>query len=399
MRPGLLSLLIILCALLLTNAPAIAGGRIDLPNGYIDYQSGYFDSGKLDGDISGVTIHDNRKIVAEASRLVIKTRPMADSLGMVVERLEIDDLLIMDDSTAVSLGSFYLDGMVVEGVRPSLAALQQLDTDRVQLLETGAINLKEMDLLDTDSGIRMYLRSARMTSLPITYTDPLLLDEHRFDLALEGGSIIPDPEYSSNSELLDLLAMLGLERIDFAMESRAQSLFENGGERLRQTSVLGLELAGLAGLDIELDMSVLGSTLKMLEAMQASGQLQESDDRMMETLGPVLLSGIMLNQVRLMLDDQGLLGLSLDNLAVAAGQTRQQFVSSMMALVSLQLGLYAPASQALITPPVQRFLEQGGQLTISLRPAEPVALMALAGFAAVPDTMLSVLGLQIDHQP
>ena len=223
-------------------------------------------------------------------------------------------------------------------------------------------------------------------------TAPQISENMPQDVRVMFNSIKYTPHPSDTKTKNMLNEALGVEKIDADISINA-----NGNaldDRLDIYTAFNLNLEDVGAINFAIDIGMFYDGLAKLfsQSLFASGN---DYDAITETL----LDTLVLNGALLQVDDAGMVGVGLNNFAQEQGISRDDAVPYIMAMLAGIGADAAPNIYSALQQPLQNFLEQGGQFSINLDPAEPAPASTLFMLMMLPDMAVATLGLTITHQP
>jgi len=378
-----------LVVLVIMSLPAFShAGSLTYRGGEIEYQSGYMDPETFNGKIRDVVFFLNTGEVAYADYLKIKTTPLRNPERLRVDAFEVRNFIFENDEGIIAFADLDWSGLELRGTSPDLGAIINGDNieDAVLLFGDAALHGLVLEI-SGEGSISMDRLDIATRQLPFKLLDEMPLQEG--SLVLEGLVITPD---AADAEFAEELAQLGLQQLE--IDARMESTIDNARDRVNSAMDIDISIAGLGSLRLLVDVGFMHTTLQMLDAVLRSPDAASSDQ-----MAALLLTGGLFNKAEVTITDTGFLPLAFDAYGRENGVGRYEAVSEIMDMLAITAGLYAPSSYTLFSPSIRAFLLEGGTLTFTMRPSGPTPFSSFLGFAAAPDTAISLLGTDVRHYP
>ena len=376
--------------LLLLSLPghALAAGELRIGGAVVTWEQGAISERDLNGDATGVRIRFADGTRGTADRVVVRSK--SGGGGVLVERFHLSNMIIENPEFSMAFANLDWRGLryAGEGFVDLLAG--EVDAGRIE--DIGSLEVDGLSMTGeapnpltvTVDTLRIQTRPVRVAALP---DKPL----HEATAAVRGLVMLPswdDPIRPGYERFLELVGRESLPvDMDFAVTLR------EGADRVDFTTTHVVDIDGLGEVGSILGTGMLNSTLRLFDALPADTGPQQDE------LGGMLIAGTVFNKAELRVVDSGLLDALMEFGRRAEGLSRRQQVDRAMAQLSRFVGTFAPQSWRAMAPPIRAFLATGGVLEVSMRPNAPVPMSTFIGFTVSPDVMLSVLGLDIRHQP
>ncbi len=363
-------------------------GSLSYRGGVIEYKSGYLDPETFNGEIRGVTFLLDTGETAFADYLNISTTPLQNPDRLRVDAFRIRNFTFESSDGILAFSVIDLSGLELRGTSPDIGNILSDDffEDDVLLMGEGEMQGLYMDI--PEEGI-ISLNRLTFSTRQITVDAMETLPLQEGTMTLDQLDISP---VSANSDFARELAELGLERL--SINAKIDSKIDEKVDRIDTTMDADITIDGLGKISLMLDIGFLNSTLQMLDAVLRSPGAASN-----EQLGTLILSGGLFNKAEITITDTGFLPLAFSSYRNETGAGRDQAVSEIMDTLGMATGMFAPRSYTLFAPEIKRFLMVGGSLKFSMRPTGPTPFSSFLGFAAAPDTAISLLGTDIQHYP
>ena len=356
------------------------------PSFPLPYQSGFIDPQNLNGEARDVTITGDDGSVVSFDQYRFKTTPEGGQTR--VEYLEMKGMVITEDQDVITIQDFNWTDIVLPVAEFNVNALMFDDNFLDQIENFGQFSVDNLDYFE-DGQQNLHIDQIAFNSAMVDV--PNLPDIPIQDVQIDLKNMVVAVDASQDPEFLDMMDQLNLDQ--FVMNISASSVVEVQPDRVDNNIITAVELKGMGQVELEIGIGMLNSSLQILNAAVTQPGAEISDE-----LVGLMFTGGLFNNMRFMVQDQGLLNLFLDEYARDENISRAEGINMLMDQLAINLGSFAPLTFAKVAPDVRGFLENGGTLTLALDPPSPTVFSSFLGFAAVPDTAAEALGLTVDHQ-
>ena len=370
----------LLLSLLLAFLPASLSARImlELDDGLaLSFEAGNFNANTLTGEIYKVGLWEYGDLVAEADRLLMRSKGRAGEADFVIERLKIDGLTARGSGTE----ELFIETMHARDL-PVGWLVQQ---NPMAVLNPAILNgqqtgfwLENLTMLAPSEGVA--LQAARLEASDWRFDQmdngAIYISQMRFDMP--DIRMLPYGDSKAAAEFDLTLSEAGLSEL--LMDISGRSAIRRARQVLESETSFLFNVAGLASLATEL-------RFEMDEAIYARS-LNPSDRQTNPEDALQMLAQIRLDEARLDIRDKGFLDLwarrpDLPSPAEAADQLAYLIES------------YLPQSGRALSAPLSDFLLYGGGLNLSVQPPQPMPLGMMTGFVLVPDMAIQQLQLRL----
>ncbi len=365
---------------------ASASEMLRLGDAIVTYQSGFIDPQNLNGEARDVTITGDDGSVVSFDQYRFKTTPEGGQTR--VEYLEMKGMVITEDQDVITIQDFNWTDIVLPVAEFNVNALMFDDNFLDQIENFGQFSVDNLDYFE-DGQQNLHIDQIAFNSAMVDV--PNLPDIPIQDVQIDLKNMVVAVDASQDPEFLDMMDQLNLDQ--FVMNISASSVVEVQPDRVDNNIITAVELKGMGQVELEIGIGMLNSSLQILNAAVTQPGAEISDE-----LVGLMFTGGLFNNMRFMVQDQGLLNLFLDEYALGENISRAEGINMLMDQLAINLGSFAPLTFAKVAPGVRGFLENGGTLTLALDPPSPTVFSSFLGFAAVPDTAAEALGLTVDHQ-
>ena len=204
-----------------------------------------------------------------------------------------------------------------------------------------------------------------------------------------------DTTVEPESEGARTMAAIGYPQIHGSMSGQAEWNPADGLLKLDPLKIIWNDAA-----ELDFAYTITGYTPAFIQQLsqlqqQMAANPEGSDSTGMAMLG--LISQLYLNNARLAITDNSLTNKLLDHYAERNGQTREQLVQQLQAMLPSMLAyIQNPAFQTKVQDAVSAYLTNPGNLSIAVAPQTPVPATQVIGAAmGAPQTLPEVLNLDI----
>lgn len=365
---------------------ASASEMLRLGDAIVTYQSGFIDPQNLNGEARDVTITGDDGSVVSFDQYRFKTTPEGGQTR--VEYLEMKGMVITEDQDVITIQDFNWTDIVLPVAEFNVNALMFDDNFLDQIENFGQFSVDNLDYFENGQQnlhIDQIAFNSAMVDVPNLPVIPIQ------DVQIDLKNMVVAVDASQEPEFLDMMDQLNLDQ--FVMNISVSSVVEVQPDRVDNNIISAVEFKGMGQVELEIGIGMLNSSLQILNAAVTQPGAEISDE-----LVGLMFTGGLFNNMRFMVQDQGLLNLFLDEYARDENISRAEGINMLMDQLAINLGSFAPLTFAKVAPDVRSFLKNGGTLTLALDPPSPTVFSSFLGFAAVPDTAAEALGLTVDHQ-
>ena len=168
---------------------------------------------------------------------------------------------------------------------------------------------------------------------------------------------------------------------------------------LKIISKLGLNIIGGAALNMELDYSVPMDTFKYFSNNQSLiDELQNQNFESLDGFNNEILmelGKIQLNKVILQIEDLGVRKPLIIMAASNMGMSEEDVIYMSNEMIQSVLSPFIPVSAEKFANSISKFIEQGGKLTFSINPQNPLPIISTMGLFVMPDLAIESLGIKL----
>ena len=370
----------LLLAFALAFLPASLSARImlELDDGLaLSFEAGNFNANSLSGEIYQVELWEYGDLVAEADRLLLRSKGQAGEADFVIQRLEIDGLIAWGSGTE----ELYIESLEARDLPVGWLVQQNpmagLSPAILNGQQTG-FRLENLTMLAPSEGVA--LQAARLEASDWRFDQmdngAIYISQLRFDMP--DIRLLPYGESQAAAEFDMTLSEAGLSEL--LMDISGRSAIRRARQVLESETRFLFNVAGLASLATELRFEM--DEMIYARSLNPSGMQADPEEALQ------MLAQIRLDEARLDIRDKGLLDLwarqpDLPSPEEAAGQLAYLIES------------YLPQSGRDLSAPLSDFLLYGGGLNLSVQPPQPMPLGMMTGFVLVPDMAIEQLQLRL----
>lgn len=368
---------------------AQAAGQLQLPSATIEWQEGDLNPDTLNGLASGIMIQFDDGRNAYADTLEIATTPAGESLR--IDTLQASNFTMEDGAETLAFTRLNWSGAVIEGQTNDVASLLAESIFAETVVDFGEIEILGFNLL-TRAGENISIDRFFLKTSPVTVAALPDVPLHAGDMLVENMVLVPSTEDPDRADYHAFLEAIGQKNLSIDV-----SMASNVGEaedRVNSDTTMVVSVNGMGEIRLFLDMGMLNASLMTINSLA-----MDHDSSVGDHFLSMLMTGLFFNAAEISIRDTGFLPIVLEAYANENGMDIDQASQNIMDLIALSVGSYAPQTYTSMAPEVEKFLEQGGMLELTMKPFTPVPITSFITFAAVPDTAVSVLGMEIRHRP
>lgn len=370
----------LLLAFALAFLPASLSARImlELDDGLaLSFEAGNFNANSLSGEIYQVELWEYGELVAEADRLLLRSKGQAGEADFIIQRLEIDGLIAWGSGTE----ELYIESLEARDLPVGWLVQQNpmagLSPAILNGQQTG-FRLENLTMLAPSEGVA--LQAARLEASDWRFDQmdngAIYISQLRFDMP--DIRLLPYGESQAAAEFDMTLSEAGLSEL--LMDISGRSAIRRARQVLESETRFLFNVAGLASLATELRFEM--DEMIYARSLNPSGMQADPEEALQ------MLAQIRLDEARLDIRDKGLLDLwarqpDMPSPEEAAGQLAYLIES------------YLPQSGRDLSAPLSDFLLYGGGLNLSVQPPQPMPLGIMTGFVLVPDMAIEQLQLRL----
>jgi hypothetical protein len=389
------------------SAPSYGAETIDFDGGKLTYESGQIDPETLNGRAKNVTITFDSTdlddpVIAHIDRYFIDIMPENDQIhtgnikfsGITI-RLEDEEDLAFHVKKIDMDGQWHSERQFADvltgGSFTLVSGMSKLSDIRLDIEDKTVMTIDGMttEVLNADFNTTSGDATSGESFLQLLQ----LFGQQSSTGEISNLKIYPRP--FADKKFIHTLDHLGLDHITANMTFSIFSDLVDDRMNIGLNISLDLERIGVFSTALDMGM-LLDNLVKMAEIAQ---EIEEDDisEEMAESLAGELFLGGFFNNAKIDILDKGLLEFLFAEELDKQEITRDELVDEKMENLSRLASNIIPITYAAVAPEIRKFLNDGGRLTISAIPPEPVPFSSFLLFAAVPDSAASALDLTVEQ--
>lgn len=212
---------------------------------------------------------------------------------------------------------------------------------------------------------------------------------------LDSARLVPDASQQAGASLATALGMLGYENLEFSMA--AHSVYDEATGRMQTVGDNYIQLRDGLRIEFEQDFGGYDEYFAMLPSLAAAMPDDMADQSAQTDLVTQIMAPIVLHNMTLRLIDMSLLDRALDAGAAAQGITKDELRVQAGAMLGVGLMTAPPEVPrpllAQLSTALTNFVNQGGSLTVTAAPAEPLSIGTMMERAEAGTFDYNALGL------
>lgn len=377
----------VITALIIFPLNAISAELITFDGGVLMYEKGTIDPETFNGKAFDVTIQFDGEEKLYINRYEVDIKPVNGQTH--VKTVSFDGISMVENSDELHIGEFKLNNVVLKTPNFDLAMLADDMFFEKYVRSYGSMLVKDLSLfLSDNTNITMdeFKYDFDNVFIPSLPDHPLQVgDIELINFSFYDGDQ-NDREYSKT------LALLGIDHLN--INAIITSKVDEEPDRIISTSNMIVTADGIGLMQMDLGIGFLNSGLAAIAKMAENPEMVQPD----EVFG-VFLTGGFFNSASISLNDQGLLSLTLDQLASETGVSKDEMIDEMMYHFAQNVGQTAPMTYAQLAGPVEDFLRKSGTIEFIATPPQPLPFTSFFTFLIAPDQAAQSLGLTVTHQP
>ena len=371
---------------------------IDLgPSLKLSYKTGNIDTNTFNGFASDISFFDkfnNDELIGNAKTLKIESQRNKDG-QVIINLFSLSEIFAYDDEFGfeividkISIRDFN-SAILKDDFAEDVANYDLLKHKNFSFNISG-VNFKNNEF---DLGIKKI-------SLPkIKYGKLSSGDEFAQETFFE----IKEISFTANPSNIDLLplnvilASIGQQSLTLDLNTYSE-VFDKG-LMLQIISKLGLNIIGGAALNLELDYSVPIETFSYFSNNQSLiDELQTQNFENLDNFNNEILmelGKIRLNKVIFQIEDLGVRKPLIIMAASNMGMSEEDVINMSNEMIQSVLFPYIPVNAEKFSDSISKFVEQGGKLTFSINPQNPLPIISSMGLLVMPDLAIESLGIKL----
>ena len=371
---------------------------IDLgPSLKLSYKTGNIDTNTFNGFASDISFFDkfnNDELIGNAKTLKIESQKNKDG-QVIINLFSLSEIFAYDDEFGfeividkISIRDFN-SAILKDDFAEDVANYDLLKHKNFSFNISG-VNFKNNEF---DLGIKKI-------SLPKIKYGKLSSGE---DFAQETLFEIKEISFTANPSNIDLLplnvilASIGQQSLTVDFNTLSE-VFDKG-LMLKIISKLGLNIIGGAALNLELDYSVPIETFSYFSNNQSLiDELQTQNFENLDNFNNEILmelGKIQLNKVIFQIEDLGVRKPLIIMAASNMGMSEEDVINMSNEMIQSVLFPFIPVNAEKFAYSISKFVEQGGKLTFSINPQNPLPIISSMGLLVMPDLAIESLGIKL----
>ena len=371
---------------------------IDLgPSLKLSYKTGNIDTNTFNGFASDISFFDkfnNDELIGNAKTLKIESQKNKDG-QVIINLFSLSEIFAYDDEFGfeividkISIRDFN-SAILKDDFAEDVANYDLLKHKNFSFNISG-VNFKNNEF---DLGIKKI-------SLPKIKYGKLSSGE---EFAQETSFEIKEISFTANPSNIDLLplnvilASIGQQSLTVDLNTYSE-VFDKG-LMLKIISKLGLNIIGGAALNLELDYSVPIETFSYFSNNQSLiDELQTQNFENLDNFNNEILmelGKIQLNKVIFQIEDLGVRKPLIIMAASNMGMSEEDVINMSNEMVQSVLSPFIPVNAEKFADSISKFVEQGGKLTFSINPQNPLPIISSMGLLVMPDLAIESLGIKL----
>ena len=371
---------------------------IDLgPSLKLSYKTGNIDTNTFNGFVSDISFFDkfnNDELIGNAKTLKIESQKNKDG-QVIINLFSLSEIFAYDDEFGfeividkISIRDFN-SAILKDDFAEDVASFDLLKHKNFSFNISG-VNFKNNEF---DLGIKKI-------SLPKIKYGKLSSGE---EFAQETSFEIKEISFTANPSNIDLLplnvilASIGQQSLTVDLNTYSE-VFDKG-LMLQIISKLGLNIIGGAALNLELDYSVPIETFSYFSNNQSLiDELQTQNFENLDNFNNEILmelGKIQLNKVIFQIEDLGVRKPLIIMAASNMGMSEEDVINMSNEMIQSVLFPFIPVNAEKFADSISKFVEQGGKLTFSINPQNPLPIISSMGLLVMPDLAIESLGIKL----
>ena len=371
---------------------------IDLgPSLKLSYKTGNIDTNTFNGFASDISFFDkfnNDELIGNAKTLKIESQKNKDG-QVIINLFSLSEIFAYDDEFGfeividkISIRDFN-SAILKDDFAEDVANYDMLKHKNFSFNISG-VNFKNNEF---DLGIKKI-------SFPKIKYGKLSSGE---EFAQETSFEIKEISFTANPSNIDLLplnvilASIGQQSLTVDLNTYSE-VFDKG-LMLKIISKLGLNIIGGAALNLELDYSVPIETFSYFSNNQSLiNELQTQNFENLDNFNNEILmelGKIQLNKVIFQIEDLGVRKPLIIMAASNMGMSEEDVINMSNEMIQSVLSPFIPVNAEKFADSISKFVEQGGKLTFSINPQNPLPIISSMGLLVMPDLAIESLGIKL----
>ena len=359
----------------------------------LSYKTGNIDANSINGFAADVSLIYNDQLIGTAKTLKIESQKNKEG-EIIVNSLSMNEFFAFSDEfefeifvDKIFITDFNFDNLFKEHHSESNYNLLKHKNFSFNI---SGVNFKNNEF---DLGIKKI-------SLPKIKYGQLSSGE---DFAQETLFEIKEISFTANPSNIDLLplnvilASIGQQSLTIDFNTLSE-VFDKG-LMLKIISKLRLNIIGGAALNLELDYSVPIETFSYFSNNQSLiDELQTQNFENLDNFNNEILielGKIQINKVIFQIEDLGVRKPLIIMAASNMGMSEEDVINMSNEMIQSVLFPFIPVNAEKFADSISKFVEQGGKLTFSINPQNPLPIISSMGLLVMPDLAIESLGIKL----
>ena len=371
---------------------------IDLgPSLKLSYKTGNIDTNTFNGfaaDISFFDKFNNDELIGNAKTLKIESQKNKEG-QVIINLFSLSEIFAYDDELGFEI---VIDKISIRDFNSAI--LKDDFTEDVANYDL----LKHKNFSFNISGVNFknneFDLGIKKISLPKIKYGKLSSGE---EFAQETSFEIKEISFTANPSNIDLLplnvilASIGQKSLTLDLNTYSE-VFDKG-LMLKIISKLRLNIIGGAALNLELDYSVPIETFSYFSNNQSLiDELQTQNFENLDNFNNEILmelGKIQINKVIFQIEDLGVRKPLIIMAASNMGMSEEDVINMSNEMIQSVLFSFIPVNAEKFSDSISNFIEQGGKLTFSINPQNPLPIISSMGLLVMPDLAIESLGIKL----
>ena len=376
--------------------PTYADRFIDLgPSLKLSYKTGNINTNTFNGFASDISFFDkfnNDELIGNAKTLKIESKKNKDG-QVIINLFSLNEISAFDDEFEIEIDKISIRDFNSDILKDEFTE----DITNYDLLKhkNFSFNIEGVNFKNNEFDLGI-----KKISLPKIKYGKLSSGE---DFAQESSFEIKEISFTANPSNIDLLplnvilASIGQQSLTIDLNTYSE-VFDKG-LMLKIISKLGLNIIGGAALNLELDYSVPMETFSYFSNNQSLiDELQTQNFESLDNFNNQLLmelGKIQINKVIFQIEDLGVRKPLIIMAASNMGMSEEDVINMSNEMIQSVLFPFIPVNAEKFADSISQFVEQGGKLTFSINPQNPLPIISSMGLLVMPDLAIESLGIKL----
>ena len=370
---------------------------IDLgPSLKLSYKTGNIDTNTFNGfaaDISFFDKFNNDELIGNAKTLKIESQKNKEG-QVIINLFSLSEIFAYDDELGFEI---VIDKISIRDFNSAILKDDFEDVANYDLLKhkNFSFNISGVNFNNNEFDLGI-----KKISLPKIKYGKLSSGE---EFAQETSFEIKEISFTANPSNIDLLplnvilASIGQKSLTLDLNTYSE-VFDKG-LMLKIISKLRLNIIGGAALNLELDYSVPIETFSYFSNNQSLiDELQTQNFENLDNFNNEILmelGKIQINKVIFQIEDLGVRKPLIIMAASNMGMSEEDVINMSNEMIQSVLFPFIPVNAEKFSDSISNFIEQGGKLTFSINPQNPLPIISSMGLLVMPDLAIESLGIKL----